>query len=340
MMKRFIKNTIAFALLLLVSVYLIGEVKISDEFIIHKTANTSYRKVAWNINLIKNEPERIKNSTVFFGPSLVQGGVCDSTLSSNGVKAVNMGVNHFGNDLSLYFLERIKDLGAERVIFHKRKFNYTHLHKLSPLLYSPTKLLKSGQPPNHFFLRYLFKRTTLVMEYLVFIAEGKQSANQIDQHYYGIRYEKKQSYNYDTGSGLSWGERANFSVNEFQLQSEKGSSGLKVLFKAYYRRYLHFKKQAPLLNNGAQETFVTKASKICEERNIEFAKIYMPQVGDIEPEPVYNRVYYFASDSDGKIICLDDFTFLNDPSYWSDAHHLSKKGAIAFSKMLVDQRML
>ena len=311
----------------------------SESFIVEKTINTSYHKVAWNLDLIKNQPERLKNSTVFLGPSLIQGGICDSTLNTSGLKSINMGVNHFGNEMNLYFLERIKHLGVDRVIFHKKKFNYTGLHKLSPLLYTPTKLLKSGQGVNVHFFKYLFKRVTLVLEFLPYsLRNNKEDFSNTEYQTYGVRYEENESFNINQNPKRSRGEIGNLSVNDYLFQSEKGMSKLKLLPKVWYRKAYHFTKEAPFQNSHSQEGFVNTAKEICSENNIDFIQIYMPEVGDIEEEPEYNRFFYTNSESDAEIICLDDFSFLNDSIYWSDHHHLSRRGAILFSKKLIDEK--
>ena len=48
------------------------EIKIPDSHIIRKTTDTAYHKVAWNLNVITNTPEKIEGRVIFLGPSLIE----------------------------------------------------------------------------------------------------------------------------------------------------------------------------------------------------------------------------------------------------------------------------
>tara|TARA_B100001109_G_C18848711_1_gene468184 strand:+ start:541 stop:1569 length:1029 start_codon:yes stop_codon:yes gene_type:complete len=336
-MYQFLKHTVLFSLITLCFVFLICEIKVSDHFIVYKTENTAYEKVAWNLNLINNQPKRIENSIVFFGPSLVQGGICDSTLNANDIKALNFGVNHFGNDLSLFFLKRIKHLKPKEVIFHKKKSSYSKLHKLTPLLYTPIELLKDGQRLNLYFLTYIFKRTALVFEYLSLTSFDRIDTSYVPNYHFGVRYEKATSYNILKPAKRDRTEMTNLHLNDFRFISERGNQSFSMKIKIYHRKWLHYLNyNSTLFNENSQENFVNKAFEICSANDFRFSKIYIPEVGDLKNLENHKQTFYMNSDSDKNVICFKNFHFLNDSIYWADIHHLNKKGAISFTEELVN----
>ena len=101
-MKRFIINTALFSICLLLISFLFSEIEFSDKFIISKTEGTNFEKIAWNLQLIEKDPDRIRESTVFLGPSLVLNSINDSLLDSKNIKSVNLAVNHLGNETMLF----------------------------------------------------------------------------------------------------------------------------------------------------------------------------------------------------------------------------------------------
>ena len=80
-MRKFLIKILLFTVLIFSLFSILNHVKFSDDFIIYKVKNTSYHKLAWDLSILKNESNRIKNSTLIFGSSISQTGLCDSTLN-------------------------------------------------------------------------------------------------------------------------------------------------------------------------------------------------------------------------------------------------------------------
>ena len=340
-MKRFLLQLAAISTVFLILCIGLTSINFSDNFIFFKTLDTPYKKVAWNLNLIENSPDLIKGKTIFLGSSLIQGGINDSILSSKGLPSINMGVPHNGNDLNLYFFDRIKNLQPKEVVWLKGKVKYTGLHKLTPLLYKPSSILSNGQGINSSFIRYFFKRVKLAMEYLQFAVfrydwKPTEEQNRFLEQSYGFIpapgiVSKEVFEDYKNGSVSRNDEYYNLYLNDYTYLREKLGSGPNLL--TIWRRRLidQFYLRSNFIRNvGSQEGFIDRAQAASLNLNIPFHKIYIPLLLDasLEQHVEYDRQFYRSSYSDKKEpINLSSYQFLMQQSYWSDVDHVSSEGA-------------
>jgi hypothetical protein len=343
-MKKFLFQVFLFGLAILVLTFAIGHIAISDEYIIHKTKDTSYEKIAWNINLLNNATDKIRGSVVFLGPSLIQGGICDSTLRAHNVKAINMGVNHGGNELELFFLEKVMKHEPKKVYLHLSKETYVKLHPMTPLMFSPAALLKCGQTLNVPFLDFIFKRAAFVLDYLVWKLVHQRNS---DAYYseFGVRYEDNE-YSQNEYESISQESAAdlfeypNLQLNNFRFKSEEGMSGVKMKIKQGIRFLKYSGKNFNLLFNArCQQTFVMKAFEVGKENGVEVAEFYMPVIADAKVGQNFTALSYGERETKS-VESLKDFSFLNQGSYWVDMNHLSKKGARKFTEQLLDKGVI
>ena len=343
-MKKFIFQVFLFGLAILCLTFAIGHITISDDYIIHKTKDTSYEKIAWNINVLNNDPDKIRGSIVFLGPSLIQDGICDSTLQAHGIKAINMSVNHGGNELELFFLEKVLKHAPKKVYLHLSKEVYVKLHPMAPLMYSPMSLMKCGQTLNVTFIDYLFKRAAYVLDYLVWKliheSEGKLYYSE-----FGVRYEKTEysEAEYDSinqESVVELYEYPNFQLNSFRFKSEQGMSGPRMTIKQIIRFLKYTGKNLNFLFNArCQQTFVTKAFEAGQENGIEVAEFYMPVIVDAKVGQNFTELSYGQRETKS-VESLQNFAFLNQGQYWFNMNHLSKKGALTFTEQLIAQDII
>lgn len=337
-MRRFIRYIFSFTISLSIIILTISQVQYSDEFLIHKTINTSYSKIAWNIDVINNSPDKIKDGLIFFGSSLTTGGISDSVFTAQGYKCLNMGVNNSGNALSLYFLKRIIHLQPKSIYFLKRKTSRYSLHPMTPLLYKPSQLLHDGQTINTTFLSYLLKRTKYSIEYLIFNLLEK-STNEVIRKEYGLRNfisKKNLVLNDIEKNARLYNEQISLPANNFTYQHEKNNDSFFLKIKLWRRKVIYKYPQfyGPS-NSVSQEMFIMKLKEICDENSIVFNKIYIPVISDCFEYSGYKNLFYRKNASDRNILCLDDFSFLKDNSYWTDESHLNKIGAEIFTKNLI-----
>lgn len=327
----------------------LNSIQFSHDFIVLKTIDTPYRKVAWNMLMIEKHPERFQGSTIFLGSSLVQGAVNDSLLSQNGMKYINLAVPHNGNELNLYFLEKVVELKPEKVIWLKGKVPYSGLHKLTPLIYTPSELLSRGQTFNSSFVRYFFKRTKLSMQYLGFLLlDGKLELTKNQQTFLGKVYgyisapgqlSQKVFNDYTDGKISRNDEYYNLYLNNYKYTSEQGKSGLGQLFKFWKRKLVQEKylKSNFIRNVKCQENFILQAKGLMDINGIKFQKMYIPLLIDVlNYDGVdYQRSYYQSTSSDtSDVLYFMNYTFLSRVNYWSDVDHLSKEGATHFTNKL------
>jgi len=342
-MKRFILRFLGISLVVLAFTFLLSEIAFSDDFIIHKTINTQYKKVAWNINLLNNKSDKIRNSTIFLGSSLVQGAVNDSILKINGIKAINMGVPHNGNELWLYFLNRIKKKKPAKIYFLKGKIGYRGLHKLTPLVYTSSELLRSGQNLNLNFVSFIFKKARLSFEFLkfkIFKPEHESIDNQFlnkeDGFVYDIHAIKRKDFDKNIKNS-DFDEYFNLYKNGFLYNKEKKQNLFFKKIKILKRYLIHsFFKKDFFHNFKTQQKFIKTAQILCKENNIKFKKIYIPLLVDVNNHSGYNQSRYINVETDYNLILeLNTYDFLNSVEYWSDKDHLSKEGAHVFTERLV-----
>ncbi|SNQ44082.1 hypothetical protein [Cellulophaga lytica] len=340
-MKNFLIKLLIFNTLIFFVAVILGEVKYSDEFIANKTKGTAYEKVGWNLDIINNYPERIKNSTIFLGSSYVLNGINDSVLSVNDKKVINMAVKHNGNDLGLYFLNRIKKLQPKEVVNLKSKFYTVGFHKLSPLLYRPSEYIANGQTVNLYFVKYLFKRVKLTFEYLLYTPTKTVYKDEM-KFFYGVRYaenelDKDYLNNIDNIEKLErLDESGNLYQNGFNYISENFESLIIRKGKSLLREIkFRLSNNSWLTNSSSQEAFVYRAKEISRLNKFKFSQVYIPVMSDLNINKKYKRSNFLPLESDASNIYeMKDYSFLNSEIYWVDLHHLSKEGSILFTKVL------
>ena len=338
-MKKFLINVFIFVLVFSILTFLLGEIQVSDNYVIYKTKSTSYMKIAWDLNLINKHPERIKGSTVFLGPSLIQQGVCDSTLNANGIKAVNMGVNHSGNELELFFLNKISGLQPKKVFFHLSKEKEKDLHSMTPLLFTPHYLLASGQSVNAPFFLYLFKRAGFVLDYLIWSCTP-QMMNNSSYPTYGVVYAQShfsdQVYKRFKKSDLQTQfDYSTIHLKGFRTPSERLSTGVKMRLKLAARHLNFFYWNLEFLQNtNSQQAFLNNAISYSFKKNIMASELYMPTLMDARLGAKFDPACY-RQRSTFNPCSVSEFGFLDSNLLWSDIGHLSKTGAIQFTRRLL-----
>ncbi len=322
MMRKFILNAVFFLIVLTIIVFLIDCITISDEYVIEKTKNTSYHKIAWNLNLINHHPEKIRGSIIFLGPSLVQGGICDSTLTANGIKSINMGINHHGKEMELLFLNKILAFKPAKVYLHLSKYELTALHPMTPLLYDPLTLLFNGQSFNVPFLNFLFHRISFVLDFVLW-SFTHTDITKYFYNEYGVVYQKTEFTNESYAT-----------IQTNQLLSPDYKNG-------NYRNYIrHFAiKFNFIFNTHSQEIFVLKAFEYAKDQNIKLEEIYLPALMDAKVKKDFDSTFY-CSQNNVVATSLKSFSFLDEFFCWTDQNHLSRKGAIIFTHELVKQGVL
>jgi hypothetical protein len=318
-MKKFLLKITWFSFLLVVFVVLLAEVRLSDEYLIQKTYGTSYEKIAWNLNLIRNRPQSIKGAIVFLGPSLVQGGVSDSILANKGTGSLNMGVNHTGKEIELYFLNRILEYRPKAIYLFANKSSI-NLHPMTPLLYSPSQLLKSGQIVNYSFLDYLLGRVSFVFDYLGWI----------------FKRDEKTKYNFSTyGTVFDNGYMvpAEFE-NEKRLGHavpQKKSSVIRTVWRKVFGFYCNY-----ICDGYSQLRFAELAHENAQLEGVKVYGLQVPVATDFGTETP--EISFLKKDMDIKR--LKSISSLDSSIYWFDAHHLNKEGAIVFTSELVNQKVI
>jgi hypothetical protein len=325
----------------------LASVAFSDRFVYYKTIETPYKKVAWNLHLINRKPENVEGKLVLLGSSLIQGGINDSILSRAGIPTLNMAVPHNGNDLNLYFFEKIQALKPKEVLWLKGKVPFTGLHKLSPLLYKPKELVARGQALNGSFIHYFFKRVKLSLEYIsfsLFQGDWNLTPEQLDfiEKSYGFIpapgiISQTVYLEYSSGEVLRNDEYYNLYLNDYTYQKEKAGKGplRLVLGKRQFIDQV-FLKSNFFRNVVSQEKFISKAQEKSKIQEIEFSKIYIPLLIDAmtSDNVNYRRRFFRKSSTDMENpIALPSYRFLNDKRYWSDVDHVSADGATLLTQI-------
>lgn len=318
-MKKFALNVFVFFMLITTVVFLLDSVQISDEYIIERTKGTGYEKIAWNLNLINNYPEQIKGSIIFLGPSLTQGGICDSTLNARGVRAINMGVNHPGKEMEQFFVSKIIKHNPKKIYLYLPKYELVFLHPMTPLLTDPIELLSSGQSFNIPFLTYLYKRSSFILNYLIW-KFNHQASLPFAYSKHGVRYQRTE-YEKDKFESIK---------TEQILFSEFGGISLRKII----RRYLI--QINIIFNTRCQEQFLINAYAKCSRNGISMSQLYIPVVPDVKSGKIFDKSFY-APPMTVNVESVRDFSFLDQNYYWSDLNHLSNKGSIRFTEELVNK---
>lgn len=331
-MRKFLVNAVLFILFFTLFTFVMAFVRTSDEFIIYKTTNTSYDKIAWNLDLINNHSEKINGSVVFFGPSLIQGGISDSTLMAHGVKAVNMGLNHHGNEMSLYFLNRVLPFNPKKVFLHLPKATLQNIHPMTPLVYTPDALLSDGQSVNIAFLNYIFKRLPFVMEYIVWNM-GSSKITEPPCKVYGIK-----------NSGFKYSETTYNTIKKNVLKSKPVGS-VAIIANKIYQLYYDLRSSSMgnftyitnfAFNTRSQQDFVLNAFAKCESGKIEISQLFLPIIEDVIVRKDFDSSFYYPRKII-KIESLRNFTMFDKAEYWYDPVHFNRKGAEKFTCELLQQ---
>jgi hypothetical protein len=322
-MKKFITKIILFALLFLVFSLLFVSINISDSYVIYKTKGTVYDKVAYNLDVINSKPEKISNAIVFLGPSYVLSGISDQVLMNNGIKSINLAINHMGKDVELYFAKRVLNLKPKKIYIYANSECYD-LHPMTALLYDPISLINSGQSINFSFLKdYLIKRIPFVMDYIKWELINKSNYNTTETEWGVLYIEDICTKNiYDSLKKIAEYEyitRENNFINQnTALQPIVGS--IKDIIG-----YCFF-------NKGSQHRFLLNI--LSSANNTEIAGIYIPMLEDaVIPKETQNEKYF--ANTRIKIETLNDFRLLGKSQYWADKSHLSKEGSIYFTNELI-----
>lgn len=347
-MKQYLRDLTFISILIIVGVLILSEKSFNDDFLIFKTINTHYKKVAWNINLINKKPSLLDGSTIFLGSSIVQGGINDSLINSKGIKAINMGVPHNGYELGLYFQNRILNVAKpNKIFFLQGKISYGGLHKLTPLLYTSSELLNNGQTINLDYIRFIFKKSKLTLEYLFFRLKQKSEYTNENEAFlrsaFGqintsnvISTEEYEKYTAQI-QGLSVDESFNLYLNDYLYQNEKQESKFKQKLKRYKRIATDL-----ILNNNFifnrknQQKFFDKAVCIPNIKNTTVEVIYIPILIDASNTGDYSRKDFKKGPScNVDIIHLKNHKFLKKRKFWSDKDHLNNKGANEFTYKII-----
>ena len=342
-MKKFLVQIVIFSTLVFALVFALDEITFSDDFICFKTEGTEYNKIGWNFHMLNNRPEALNGSTVFIGSSLVQGAINDSIAHQKGFKAYNFAIPHNGYDLNLYFVNRLKELNPKAIIYLQEKNNYKGLHKLTPLVNRPSSLLKWGQSFNFYFINYLFKRAKLSIEYIAF--NFKNGSTDATEKYkdYGIIFDNKlfvldKQFNDEFLQNLRIrDEYLNLYQNNFLFTKEKKENDLLQDLKRLKRKITNilWVKNNLATNYKSQKYFLKNAKQIMRSEPILFAKVYVPVLSDIVNNKEYKRSYFEIKENDS-VLTLKDFSFLNNPNYWSDNAHVNEHGAKIFSEKIFE----
>lgn len=349
-MKNFLLKSFSFTSLLFALLFGICSIPFSDDFISYKTKETAYHKVASNIELIRKNPHFFNKKTLFFGPSLMQGGVNDSILTANGISSYNMSTPHNGFEVNYYFLNRLRHLGIQpkAVILIQPKTPFKSFHKLTPLLYEPVNLYDAGQGLNLSFVKYLGKRTKLVFEFLKFKLKNKEQNYSLGEtkgssiKYGAVFYTdeiSKTEFNANLRDLIKRDEYLNLYLNNFLYISEKRN--IVNQLKSKIRLVKHkLSKLDFFYNSTSQQRFRNKIKSTCKEQDINFITLYVPRLIDTEHYNDYIRSPFyldnFSKSNSSLIIHKSTYKFLNANEYWSDIDHLNKSGAEIFTKEILN----
>lgn len=321
----------------------VGSIRIPDDYVVFKTKRTSYEKVAWNLELIDREPGKIRGSVLFFGPSLMQGGVSDSLLQASGIPAINLGTNGPGDEVELYFINRVVGLKPQKIYMHVYKGPHRDLHNMTPLLYKPGELLASGQSINAPFAKFLFDRASYALNYVYWeVFRPADRSEPVKK--YGVRYEEG-GIGRETYEAIRAGDMQDF-IESFKLQrngfvkeSEAQRSGFYFKLIRARRRLMYQVSNFNFISNTAsQERFEQSAIAACNQHKIPVEGLYLPVVADAIAQQLFDSTAY------GKpalhVTSVPGASFLNNYAYWSDMTHLSREGSLVFTNALLSDHII
>lgn len=343
-MKRFLLHSFLFALLVFGLVVWIGMIEVSDDYIIHKTANTSYHKIAWNLNLINEHPEKIKGCSVFFGSSLMQGDVSDSLLSARGLPTLNFALNGTGHEVVLYFLKRIIPHKPGKIYLHFYKTDKSALHGMTPLLYTPKALLQEEQSFSMDFIKFLFKRIYFVADYLFWKASSSSEKDPFFSKYGTV-------YREDVFAKEKYAEIKKETTDDyfysFILQRKKFVKETEKNLNSFYYKLVPIVRRIRysfmecdfIFNTKSQSIFALKCLEVCRENNIDTKRLYLPMVTDAKINKDFDGTFYVPRGY-FEVVSLNSFSFLDSSQYWADMVHMSREGSIVFTQKLLEEKII
>jgi hypothetical protein len=337
-MKQFLRKIFGFVLLILITVLLICEIEIPDLQVIRITENTSYEKIAWNLKMISSNDDKITNSSIFIGPSWLQGGINDSMLNSKGIKSINMGVNHGGADLDYYFVSRIIPYKPKCVYLHRSPTGQRVFHPMAPLLMSPLKYVSIFKnTSSNFFFSFIPKRMYFVLKYLynlVFDNDELSSITKIKQSQFGWRPEGSAHINLDQNSvKVLSNEKIVLNARmKKEIFNEKGilvieNNALKSRWRQIYTNFI----------TGNGEKARLKTISLCDVENVKVAEIYIPNFADAcFNSQIDSNQYFFRKNGDSNpCYYLKNVSFLSNQDCWYDIDHLNTKGSCLFTDSII-----
>ena len=333
-MKQFLKNIGIFTLFISIvfsTILSICEIQIPDYYVIQMTENTSYEKVAWNIKIIKNNHCRITNSSIFIGPSWLQGGINDSILNSYGFNSINMGVNHGGADLDYYFVSRIIRFKPRFIFLHRFPKGQELFHPMMPLLMSPLSYMSNFKNINS---NYIPQRLFFVFKYLSYrffnfnkvILRKEFEFSQYGwrpEGYSHIKLEKEKLKEMLIEKCLTnrMMRKVRFDSNGILIKSINSKETIQEWMAT---KYFH-------IGNGEQAR--NKAFLLCRKNKVRVAEIYIPYFLDAYYDKKYdlNQYYYQSTGLSKKCYHLQNVAFLSNQSFWYDLNHLNTQGSCLFT---------
>jgi hypothetical protein len=337
-MKQFIRRVLGFVLLIVITVLLICEIQIPDYQVIRITENTSYEKIAWNLRIINNDRSKITNSSIFIGPSWLQGGISDSMLNANGIKSLNMGVNHAGADLDYYLVSRIIKYKPKYIFLHRFPYGQGVFHPMMPLLMSPLKYFSNFKNTSSDFLfKFIPKRFYFVLKYLydqLFDNNQLNTATKNKKFRFGWRPEGLFHINLDHNK-----------VNE--LKDEKITLNARINAEIFNENNILVVKNNAIKNGwrrvysnfftGNGEDARSKTIALCEADNIEVAELYIPHFADACYDAKLDSNQYFFRKKGVSKPCyhLKNVSFLSNQDCWYDIDHLNTKGSCLFTDSIM-----
>jgi hypothetical protein len=326
-MKKFILIIFKNLLWLFVSIILVCEINIPDDKI-SKLVPEDYAKVSWNINLITNNSDLIKGSSVFIGSSLIEHGISDSLLCARGLKSINMGVSRAGFDLDYYFVSRILAYQPKEIYLIRMPNGSSPSHPVTPLLISPlAHLLTFRQLNFNFLFDYIPKRLYFVLNSFLILNSTKCSTlNLFGQTYYRNKY-----LNLNKESQIEFEKESSRKFDKLKLESidKNGVHVSKSIFQNIWRYFLAY------FINGNGEKIRAKTISLSNINNVKTVEIYIPSYGDVcfNQSNCLNGVN-FVKNKIVNCIFIKDLEFLNRKLNWRDVSHLSYEGALRFTDSL------
>ena len=331
-MKKFLKKLFGVSVLIFLVIIAICETSISDQNVIRLTQNTSYEKIAWNVRLINDNHEKITNSSIFIGPSWLQGGINDSMLNSFGYKSINMGVNHGGADLDYYFVRRIIEYRPNFVFLHRFPMGQGVFHPMMPLLMSPIEYFRNfNNTSTDFVFKFIPKRLYFVLK-SVFSAFDDKDSSFVNKNInnYGWRPEGYSHINFDqikTNGSLS----EKISLNDRIKNEIFNKSGVLVYPNNYIKNTWRYVYSNFSCGNGEDARIRTIA--MCDNAHVKVAEIYIPNFPDacFDAKLDSNKYFFRRQGISKPCYHLKNVAFLSNQNYWFDQDHLNTKGSCLFT---------